>query len=481
VPASDPPEVIGVSKGLLQRVSSPLALPAVALLLALLAPAQMARASLASSGPIELGFCGGDDWEPSIATHEGGLLYVLITHYRGDTTCDPASGLHHSRIMIQVSSDDGRSFSAPRVVSDTPGGIAYPSQADPAIAVDPASGDVYVSFLAYGLSGGHTDVYVARSVDLGQSFTAVKVNSHDCKNCDHPKLLVSGSDVYVAYSQATNHFISVSTDAGAAFTETNVLRTGVVGFAEGGVLDSQGNAWFAWGDCRTSSCKGIPAADYRVSETLAGTSETSFAEVATGDQGPKCPFSSCGFAFFGPQDDIGIDAGGTLYLLWQDGQEPAKRESPPIINLSRCASDCTSPSSWSFVGRVDDKNASGCADSACYALFPTIVGGSIGQIHVTWFDDRNGNPIDHTNGWNVWYRTSIDGGSTWTTPGQRVSAFMPTESQSGPNGFLFPYGDYMRIELDQSCGDAPAMVWGEGHDWVGGPSAPGHINFRSLC
>jgi hypothetical protein len=24
-------------------------------------------------------------------------------------------------------------------------------------------------------------------------------------------------------------------------------------------------------------------------------------------------------------------------------------------------------------------------------------------------------------------------------------------------------------------------VWGEGQDWVGGPSAPGHINFRSLC
>jgi hypothetical protein len=341
---------------------------------------------------------------------------------------------------------------------------------------------VYVSFLAYGLSGGHTDVYVAKSTDFGQSFTAVKVNSHDCKNCDHPKTLASGRDVYVAYSQATNHFISVSTDAGRSFTETDVLRQGVVGFSEGGVLDSRGNAWFAWADCQTSSCKGVPAADYRVSETLAGTSQTRFADVATGDQGPACPFgSACGFSFFGPQDDIGIDAAGTLYLVWQQGQDPATRGSPPIINLSRCSSDCTSGSSWSFAGRVDDKNASGCAGSACYALFPAIAGGSKGQIHVTWFDDRNGNPLDHRNGWNVWYRTSTDGGATWTTPGQRMSAYMPAESQSGPTGFLFPYGDYMRIELNPNCGNKPVMAWGEGHDWVGGPSAPGHINYRSLC
>jgi hypothetical protein len=459
-----------------------LAVPVIGLLLAFFAPAPIAGASAAPSGPAELGFCGGDDWEPSIAAGSSGHVYVLITHYRGDTACDPASGLHHARIMIQVSGDGGATFGPPRVVADAPGGIAYPSQADPAIAVDQASGAVYVSFLAYGLSGGHTDVYVARSTDAGQSFTAVKVNSHDCKNCDHPKTLVSGSDVYVAYSQATNHFISLSTDAGRSFTETDVLRQGVVGFSEGGVLDSHGNAWFAWADCQTSSCKGVPAADYRVSETLAGTSQTRFADVTTGDQGPDCPFGSvCGFSFFGPQDDIGIDAAGALYLVWQQGQDPATRGSPPIINLSRCSSDCTSGSSWSFVGRVDDKNASGCAGSACYALFPAIVGGSKGQIHVTWFDDRDGSPIDHMNGWNVWYRTSADGGATWTTAGQRMSAFMPAESQSAPAGFLFPYGDYMRIALNPNCGNKPVMAWGEGHDWAGGPSAPGHINYRSLC
>ena len=212
-----------------------LALPVAVLLVAVLAPVHPASAALSLGGPVELGYCGGDDWEPTVAADHAGHIYVLITHYRGDTSCDPASGLNHARIMIQVSSDDGKTFSVPRVVADMPGGIAYPSQADPAIAVDPASGDVYVSFLAYGLSGGHTDVYVAKSADFGASFTAVQVNSHDCKNCDHPKLLVSGNDVYVAYSQATNHFISVSTDAGARYTEPT----------------SCGRAW--WGSPRAGS------------------------------------------------------------------------------------------------------------------------------------------------------------------------------------------------------------------------------------
>jgi hypothetical protein len=474
-------EVRGVAASVMGLRWCRLVLPVAALLLAVFVPVRAAGAAPLLAGPVELGYCGGDDWEPAVAADGAGHIYVLITHFRGDVTCNPAAGLNNSKIMIQVSSDGGRTFSAPRVVSAAPGGIAYASQADPAIAVDPASGDVYVSFLAYGLSGGHTDVYVAKSTDLGQHFAAVKVNSHDCKNCDHPKILVSGRDVYVAYSQATNHFIAVSADGGTTFTETDVLRADVVGFSEGGVVDPRGNAWFAWADCRTSSCKGVPAADYRVSETLAGTSATSFAVVATGDQGPGCPFSSCGFSFFGPQDDIGLDAAGTLYLVWQQGQVPARRGSPPVINLSKCAAHCTSAAGWSFVGRVDDKNATGCAASACYALFPTIAAGPAGQIHVTWFDDRDGQPIDHANGWNVWYRASTDGGTTWTGPGKRMSAFMPAESQSAATGFYFPYGDYMGLALDPACGSKPIMVWGEGHNWVGGPTAPGHINFRSLC
>jgi len=263
--------------------------------LLVLAPAAGAQASFAVQ---RLGYCGGDDWEPTVAADASGHVYVLITHYAGDTTCDPASGLNNSRIMIQVSDDGGKTFSSPQAVSDDPGGIAYPSQADPSLAVDSSTGAVYVSFLAYGLNGGHTDVYVAKSTDSGASFhQVVKANAKNfrgikgCKNCDHEKILARAGDVYLAYGQAQYHFLAMSTDGGKSFSQHTVDSTDVVAFAEAAAFDPKGNAWFAWGDCQTSNCTGTPAVDYRVSETLAGTATTTFSPViAQSPQGPPCPF-----------------------------------------------------------------------------------------------------------------------------------------------------------------------------------------------
>jgi hypothetical protein len=442
-------------------------------------------ASAATPAPVRLGYCGGDDWEPAMASDSSGHVYVLITHFSGSTSCDPASGQNNSRIMIQVSADGGKTFSAPAVVAPAPGGIAYPQQADPAIAVDKATGAVYVSFLAYGLSGGHTDIFVAKSTNFGARFgQAVQANSKGCKNCDHEKILANNNIVYDAYTQARSHFIAVSTDGGATFAQNLVDSTFIVGFAENGVLDAQGNAWFAWGDCSTSNCTGSPAGNYRVSETLAGGGATTFSPVlATTLQGPECPYSQCGFAYFGPQDAIAMDSAGTIYLAWQTSQGGSK--SPPIINLSRCQSSCLSAANWSLIGRIDDKTAANCPNSACYALFPNIVAAGPGKLSATWMDDRNDSldsTVDHVDGYNLWFRSSTTGGSTWTGPGQQISQFDPAQSQEAPTGFLFPYGDYTGLIMNTACATpAPAMTWGEGHNWTGGAAAPGHIEFASFC
>jgi hypothetical protein len=289
--------------------------------------------------------------------------------------------------------------------------------------------------------------------------------------------------VYTAYAHAKNHYLAHSSDGGATWTETNVLRADAVAFPEGAVVDASGNVWFAWGDCKSSSCSGNVAGNYRVSRTLAGTSTTAFALVASAPAGPKCPYDpNCGFAYFGIQDDIAIDAAGNLYLAWQDGQDHNKAGSPPIVQLSRCSagSVCTLASSWTYVGRADDKNAYGCARSSCYALFPRIEGGAANQIGVMWMDDRNGSPIDHTNGWNVWLRTSTTGGSTWSGPSVQVSQYDPARPESQPNGFLFPYGDYEGVDLRTGNKTTAVLIWGEGFDYTGGASQPGHVIFRSL-
>jgi hypothetical protein len=428
---------------------------------------------------VTFGFCGGDDWEPEISTAAGSFVYAVWAHFAGDPTCDPASG-NPNRIYIRVSTDGGRTFGPAHVVADLVSGVDYPRQVDCVVTVDPVTGTVYVSFLAYGVQGVKTDVAVARSTDHGATFTAAKVNGPKCSNCDHPWTIAYGSDVYTAYAHGKDHFLAHSSDGGRTWTESIVLRADGVAFPEGAVLDAHHNPYFAWGDCKASSCGGNDAARYRVSKTLAGTADTTFAQVATAPAGPKCPYApNCGFAYFGIQDDIAIDAAGTLYLVWQDGQDHTKAGSPPIVQLSRSTDG---GSTWTYVGRADDKTASGCASSACYALFPRIEGGVAGQIAVEWMDDRLGSPVDHTNGWNVWLRSSADGGNTWSGPSVRVSQYDPARPESQPNGFLFPYGDYQGIDLQTAASGrtTATMIWGEGQNYTGGPTQPGHVIYRTI-
>jgi hypothetical protein len=429
----------------------------------------------APTGPTRLGYCGGDDWEPEQA-RDGTYVYVAITHYVGSTVCDPASASPRA-IYLQVSTDGGVTFGAPHAVfTGAIDGVTYSSHADPSVAVDGA-GNVYVAYLGYGISGGHTDVIVAKSTNHGASFgSASKANARDCKNCDHEKIVAAPSGLYLAYTQASYHFITRSTDQGTSWEQAMVRSSSVVAFVEGGVVDSSGNVYFDWADCESSSCKGVPAVDYLVSKTVAGTLTTTFSAVGTAVQGPDCPFQSCGFAYLSPQSDMAIDAAGNLYVAWNQGQSATTRKSPPIVNVSRSTDG---GQTWTFRSRADDKTASGCAASSCYAVFPEITGGAANTIYVAWMDDRNGAPVDHKNGWNVWLRTSTDGGASWTGSSQQMSAFDPTQAQSGPTGFLFPYGDYFGLDLN-TCG-SPMLSWGEGINYVGGAATPGHIEFRTLC
>src|SRR5437660_10625724 len=120
------------------------------LVLMCLAGVQSAAAAPSSppTGPIRLGFCGGDDWEPAFAV-QGAYVYDVITHYVGNTSCDPASG-NPQAMYIQVSTDGGRSFGAAHAVWNAPvNGTTYPEQADPAVAAD-ASGNAVVSVVGLG-------------------------------------------------------------------------------------------------------------------------------------------------------------------------------------------------------------------------------------------------------------------------------------------------------------------------------------------
>jgi hypothetical protein len=473
---------IGTRK--VRRTFGPASRLALLLIMVLVSPVgAFATTRPAAPGPslatdaINMGFCGGDDWEPEIASDHQGHVYVVLAHFPGDPSCDPASA-GGREIFIRASADGGATF-GPLVAIPR---LGYPNVVDCVVTVDEVTGAVYVSFLAYGrpdMKFKEADVLVAKSTDFGQTWNTTKVNGPFCAACDHPWTVAHGDDVYVMYAAGEDHFLSRSSDGGATWAESLVLKDTHVAFPEGGVVDGAGNAWFAWGDC-FGSCTGSTAAIYQVSRTTAGSSQTVFARIAEGPSGPHCPPSvACGFAYWGPQDDIAIDGAGNLYLAWQDNLTH-KPHRPPIVQLSRCnaGTDCTDADNWRYVGRVDDKTSSGCPGGNCYALYPRIEGGASGRLSVIWMDDRLGDPLDHTNGWNVWYRTSVNGGRTWAGPSVRVSQFDAGRSESHPNGFDFPYGDYQGIDI--TPGGRAVMTWGEGHNYVGGPANPGHVIYRSL-
>ena len=94
--------------------------------------------------------------------------------------------------------------------------------------------------------------------------------------------------------------------------------------------------------------------------------------------------------------------------------------------------------------------------------FPAIIAGAAGDVRIAWMDQRN------TPHWNVYYRTSKDGGNTWsaeTTLSTNVAGY----SYIFADGFRFPFGDYFDLTIDylgrtQAC-------WGEGYDYL----TPGNV------
>jgi hypothetical protein len=66
--------------------------------------------------------------------------------------------------------------------------------------------------------------------------------------------------------------------------------------------------------------------------------------------------------------------------------------------------------------------------------------------------------------WNVWYRSSLDGGLTWSSP-VKLSDATSGAGYKSAHGFDEVYGDYGEISITSS-GKAIA-AWGEGFSWTG--------------
>ncbi len=387
-----------------------------------------------------VGFTVGDQWEPAIATDGFGHAYILYPQYGrvpGCRTCPLPS------MILVVSNDNGATWQAPRQI--TPPGTG---QYDPQIVVDPVDRrTVYAAWL----QTKRFDMVVAKSVDFGQSWSIV-VADRGVTDADKPVLAVRGQVVYVGFNRDGKMWIASSHDGGITFHSADVapkLKL-VRALAGGATVDPHGYVYLAWaGYTRHDGAKGRENLYVSKSSDGGKTWATRLMDVSGAP--PNCGAYRCEWGYLGAQITMTSDTAGTLYALWNSG---AADKSPARIYF---ASSTTAGDTWSPRLNVST------APSSIEHAFPALAAGDAGDVRIAWMDTRNFETRNRPL-WNTYYRSSTNGGATWSGE-SRMSSFAPGYRYIRAKGFSFPFGDYFTIGIDNQ-GQTQA-VWGEG------------LNFRS--
>ena len=347
-----------------------------------------------------LGFHAGDDWEPAIAADRYGHVYVLYKHYdvAGQTSCS-ACALH---VLLQVSNDRGQTWSAPRPIDPEP---VVGGQYDSQIVVDPADGKtVWASFL----QNSKSSIAVMKSTDFGQSWSGPTIVENLQRATDKDELAVRGSTIAIAYNAVQKIYASISHDGGQTWT-THLINSGSTqqGWSLGGGagIDAQGSIYFTWaGYTQNGQAKG--PVNLFVSESRDG-GQTWFL-MPIGVSGAPYPCSNCGFAFLGAQMTMAIDSNDSVYLLYNSTVDQTNYAPERIYFVKSTDHGST------YSARHDVSLAPPGVEHS----FPAITtGASSGDVRIAWTDTRTGS-------WNLFYRSSSDGGASWSGETQ-ISSYVP--------------------------------------------------------
>jgi hypothetical protein len=409
-----------------------------------LATAQFALAAPNFSPQRRVGYATGDQWEPALAADGHGHIYILFPQYGVVSDC-PACTV--PTMSLLVSNDNGLSWEAPHplVASST-------GQFDPQIVVDPADRQtVYASWL----QNNKRDVMVARSQDYGRSwYLTVAERSPD--DADKPVLAVHGPDVYVGFNHEQNFLVAASHDYAQNFSSAIVNPNAGSGssLAGGATVDPTGAVYFSWTAYARQESSTRPVSLY-VSRSADTGRTWNTVLLDTSSAPPDCAAEGCEDGYLGAQIGLASDAAGTLYTLWNAG---TTNGGPERMYFS---SSTTGGTSWS--ARADVSSADGSAEHC----FPAITAGAGGDVRIAWMDTRS-HPLPNQPLWNVFQRSSSNGGATWS-PEAQLSGPARGYDYILPEGFRFPFGDYFSIAIDNL--GTTHVVWGEGRNY----KSPGSI------
>lgn len=388
-----------------------------------------------------------NEWEPAIASDQSGHVYMLYPQYGGVPGC---ANCANPTMILQVSNDHGSTWSAPSIIY--PSGSVAGGQWDAQLSVDPVDGStVYASWM----QNNKSDIIVAKSTDYGVTWTYVTADSTN-SGTDKPILAVRGQDVYVVYNHSQTIWSANSHDGGQTFTEVKVNQNGKLGWslAGGGTVTPNGNVFFAWAGYEGSG--GAKAnVNLYISKSTDGGATWTTKMIDTSKSPPDCSAYACGWAFLGAQMVMASDSSGNLYAMWNAG---STAKGPERVYFSKSTD---SGNTWS--AKVDVSTA----PAGTHHNFPAIAATGNGDVRISWMDARAAN--GGMDKWNVYYRSSTNGGSTWTAE-QDVSSFVDGYSTYIFNdGFRFPFGDYYEMDIDEN--GTAHIIMGEGYNY----DSPGSI------
>jgi hypothetical protein len=405
---------------------------------------RVAQAAPGFAPQIRMGYSTGDQWEPAMAADSHGHIYILYPQYGpvpGCPTCTMPS------MTLMVSSDNGVSWQPSRPMLPFSTG-----QFDPQIVVDPVDRQtVYASWL----QNNKQNVIVARSLDYGRTWSFSVADQAE-EDTDKPVLAVRGADVYVGFNREQNFFVAASHDAGQTFHRVNINPTAGPGWslAGGATVDASGTVYFGWTAYARHQMPSHPVSVF-ISRSADGGHNWSTTLLDVSGSPPECDGEACETGFLGAQIALASDAAGAVYALWNAG---AVNRGPERIYFS---SSTTAGASWSV--RADVSAARGGIAHG----FPAITAGVSGDVRIAWMDARAFDR-QHRHLWNTFYRTSTNGGATWS-PETKLSGASRFDDYVLPGGFRFPFGDYFSIAIDSD--GATNAVWGAGRNF----KSPGSI------
>ena len=332
--------------------------------------------------------------------------------------------------------------------------LGVKAQYDPTIEVVPNTGAVYSVFLNGDRHNGFSTSFM-KSTDHGATWSAPVHVYGNVSWTDKPEIATSasGEDVYVSWNgpEGGDLYVGQSHDYGATWTQQHLTSDKRYYYAYDARVLSDGTVVFSESSIVYSGLKNVAAGSEVwhhavISRDQGATWENTV--VAKVPQGESCVADGCGPDFYTGQTSVVSDAPGHLVFAYEG---PTTADGPQRIYVAR-SSDAgrtwTAGSPLSVAG----EDATG----------PRLASSGGGNARI-WYMQTSGG--DNPDAWNVWYRSSTNGGSAWSSPVKISDAPAGAAGYINASGFAEIYGDYGEIGVTNT--GKTVATWGEGFSYTG--------------